>query len=219
MLKDITGFATQQIDLAEPAFLGAVWDHYSAEFPRFAQMKTHVRLALNQEFSALDAALAPGDEIAFLPPVSGGTGANHVALTRHPIDTRALVQRTQSSGDGALVTFEGVVRDNTRGRATEFLEYECYEGMALRMMEELGAALCGKYAIDRISIVHRLGSLAIGEASVVIVVAAPHRKPAFEACFEAINSLKATVPIWKKEHFADGAVWVDGEWDDHANLS
>ena len=215
MLKDITGFATEEVELAEPAFLESVWQHYATRFPDFDQLKTHLRLARNQEFSEFGAPVSGGDEIAFLPPVSGGTDPL-ISLTRDPIDTRVLIERTQRDGDGAVVTFEGVVRDNTKGRATEFLEYECYEAMALRLMEDLAADLRAKYAIDQVAIVHRLGKLGVGEASVVIVVAAPHRKPAFDACFEAINCLKATVPIWKKEHFTDGAVWVEGEWDENA---
>ncbi len=215
MLKEITGFASEQIELAEPALLGSVWQHYAARFPAIEKLKSHVRLARNHEFSSLDAAVAAGDEIAFLPPVSGGSDPL-IALTRDPIDTRALVRKTQRGADGAVVTFEGVVRDNTKGRATSFLEYECYEAMALRLMQDIADDLRARHAVDQVAIVHRLGTLAVGEASVVIVVAAPHRKPAFDACFEAINRLKATVPIWKKEHFADGAVWVDGEWDDHA---
>jgi len=218
MLKDITGFATEEIDLADPASLASVWDHYAAAFPKIQQHKSHLRLARNQEFSTLDSPVSAGDEIAFLPPVSGGSDDRpmFVWLTRDPIDTSALVQQTQHDCDGAVVTFEGVVRDNTKGRSTQFLEYECYETMALSMMKDLARDLRSKHSIDRISMVHRLGSLAIGEASVVIVVSAPHRGPAFEACMEAINRLKATVPIWKKEHFADGAVWVEGEWDGNA---
>ena len=218
MLRDITGFATEQIELPEQASLATVWDHYTIRFPAVQHLKTHVRLARNQEFAALDCPVFGGDEIAFLPPVSGGSDDSPclISLTRKPIDTRVLVQQTQRDRDGAVVTFEGIVRDNTKGRRTEFLEYECYEPMALRLMQELATDLRAKHSVDRITAVHRLGKLGIGEASVVIVVSAPHRKPAFDACFEAINRLKATIPIWKKEHFSDGAVWVEGEWD-HAS--
>ncbi len=216
MLKDVTGFSTEQIDLPEPANLRTVWDAYAARFPRMEELKPHLRLALNHEFSDLAASVAAGDEVAFLPPVSGGSGSPLIALTRAPIDTGALVSAVQRSADGAVVTFEGVVRDNTKGRPTQFLDYECYEAMALRLMEDLGRDMRAKYAVGQIAMVHRLGRFGIGEASVVIVVSAPHRKPAFDACFEAINRLKATVPIWKKEHFMDGEVWVEGEWDEPA---
>jgi MoaE-MoaD fusion protein len=106
------------------------------------------------------------------------------------------------------------VRNNTKGRPTLFLEYECYETMAVKMMKEIGGEIAGSFEIGRIGMVHRLGRLEIGEASVAIVVTAPHRKAAFAAALEGINRLKRLVPIWKKEHFADGEVWVEGEWDE-----
>jgi molybdopterin synthase catalytic subunit len=112
-----------------------------------------------------------------------------------------------------VVTFEGVARNNTNGRETRCLDYECYEAMAIRVMAELGCEIARGHAVGRMAMVHRLGRLEIGETSVAIVVAAPHRRPAFEAAMEAIDRLKRIVPIWKKEHFVDGEVWVDGDWD------
>ena len=116
--------------------------------------------------------------------------------------------------DGAIVRFEGVTRNNSGGRQTLYLEYECYEPMAISMMAQIGRDLAASHAVGRIAIVHRPGHLEIGEASVVIAVSAPHRKPAFDAALEGINKLKRLVPIWKKEHFADSETWVDGEWDE-----
>jgi MoaE-MoaD fusion protein len=139
---------------------------------------------------------------------------NHFSLTRDPIDSKHLASQLQRPEDGAVVVFEGVVRNNTKGRPTLYLEYECYEPMALQQMTGIGNEIGEKFAIGQIGIVHRLGRLEIGEASVAVVATAPHRKAAFEAAFEAINRLKREVPIWKKEFFADGAVWVDGEWDE-----
>ena len=132
-------------------------------------------------------------------------------LTREPIDTRALVSELQQGGDGAVVVFEGVVRNHSGGRATRFLEYEAYEPMALAKMREIAGEVGEKFPVDRIGMTHRLGHLEIGEASIVIVVTSAHRKPAFEACHYAIDRLKKIVPIWKKEFFEDGAVWVEGE--------
>jgi molybdopterin synthase catalytic subunit len=118
-----------------------------------------------------------------------------------------------------VVTFEGVVRNNTNGRQTHFLDYECYEPMAIRMLARIGREIAASYAIDRIALVHRLGRMLIGETSVVAIVTAAHRRAAFEAALEGIDRLKRVVPIWKKEHFADGEVWVEGEWDRNATLA
>jgi molybdopterin synthase catalytic subunit/molybdopterin converting factor small subunit len=226
MLKDIVGRMEEQVDLAPGARLSTVFDHYAGQFPRLRDMAGSIVMARNQEFSGLSTAVADGDEVAFLPPVSGGLDlytheitdaqGNFYALTRQPIDSREIVERLVRGEDGAAITFEGVVRNNTKGRPTLFLDYECYESMAIKMMAEIGGDIAGEFPIGRISMVHRLGRLQIGEASVVIVVAAPHRKAAFAASLEGINRLKRLVPIWKKEHFADGEVWVEGEWDEGA---
>jgi len=224
MLKDIVGRAEDHIEVADGSRLESVFTSYARQFPRLTDLQASIVLACNQEFCDRSAAIREGDEIAFLPPVSGGSGRyTHeicdpetgcfFALTRQTIDTPAIARQLLRGEDGALVDFEGVVRNNTKGRATKFQDYECYEPMAVKMMAEIGRDIAGTFAIGRIAIVHRLGRLEIGEASVAIVVTAPHRKPAFEAALEGINRLKRMVPIWKKEHFADGEVWVEGEWD------
>jgi MoaE-MoaD fusion protein len=177
-------------------------------------MSASIVLAVNQKFCAPSVLLADGDELALLPPVSGGSDANIFALTRDPIDAAALARRILKGEDGAIVTFEGVTRNNTKGRATRYLEYECYEPMAVKTMAEIGGELARSYEISRIAMVHRLGRIEIGETSVVVIATSPHRRPAFEAALEGINKLKRLVPVWKKEYFADGEVWVDGEWDD-----
>ena len=212
------------MELPSGATTGSVFDHYAAMFPRLREMASSIVLARNHEFSNTREPLAEGDEVAFLPPVSGGSllhviedpEGHFFALTRDPIDARSLENRILQGHDGAIVTFQGVVRNNTRGRETLRLEYECYEAMAIRKMAEIGREIAGQYAVSRVAMVHRLGTMEIGEASVVIVVAAPHRKPAFEASLEGINRLKRLVPIWKKEFFGDGEVWVEGEWDQNA---
>jgi molybdopterin synthase catalytic subunit len=134
-------------------------------------------------------------------------------LTRQPIDTRAVAARLLAGEDGAIITFEGVVRNHSGGRRTLYLDYECYVPLALKKMEEIGADILKRHEIRGIAIVHRLGRFAIGETSVAILVASAHRKPAYEASLEAINRLKRLVPIWKKEYFEDGEVWVEGEWE------
>jgi molybdopterin synthase catalytic subunit len=139
---------------------------------------------------------------------------NFFALTRSIIDSQRIARQLLRGEDGAVVVFEGVVRNNTKGRATRFLEYECYQPMALRRMEQIGTEMAASHAVGRIAIVHRLGRLEIGEASVSVIVTSPHRQAAFKAALEGINRLKREVPIWKKEYFEDGAVWVEGEWDE-----
>ncbi len=224
MLKDIAGRSTDDFDAPPGANLDAVFAHYSGQFPKLKEMEASIVLARNHEFAARTDVLSDGDEVAFLPPVSGGAGFTHeiadsdtgnfFALTRLPIDTRAVIARLLRGEDGAVVDFEGVVRNNTKGRPTLYLDYECYEPMAVKMMSRIGREIAASHAVDRIALVHRLGRLEIGEASVAVVVTAPHRRPAFEAALEGINRLKKLVPIWKKEYFADGEVWVEGEWDD-----
>ena len=132
-------------------------------------------------------------------------------LGRDPIAAAVLVRHVRTDSDGAIVTFDGCVRDNSHGRRTLYLDYESYESMALTKLKEIATDIHAKFAIDRVAIAHRLGRLDIGETSVFIAVSAPHRAAAFDACRFAIDTLKRTVPIWKKEYFADGAVWSDGE--------
>ena len=132
-------------------------------------------------------------------------------LVREPIDMASLASHIRAPEDGATVTFDGFVRNQSHNRPTLYLDYEAYEPMALAKMREIGAQLHEKFAIHRVAIVHRLGRLEIGETSVFIAVSAPHRGAALDACRFAIDTLKRTVPIWKKEYFEDGAVWADGE--------
>jgi molybdopterin synthase catalytic subunit len=133
-----------------------------------------------------------------------------VRLVREPIDVRALRQMVASPEDGAVVSFEGTVRDHSRGRHVEHLEYHSYEDMALKMLAEVGKRAKEEYEIREICIVHRLGLLHPGECSVAIIVCSAHRAPAFAACRFAIDTLKKTVPIWKKEFYRDGEVWIEG---------
>jgi molybdopterin synthase catalytic subunit len=222
-LRDIVQRAEDSIELPEPADLAAVFAHYAAQHPALDGLRRSIVLARNQHFGAPSTPVADGDEIAFLPPVSGGAGpfihvverpGIFVALTREKFGTREIVDRLLKGEDGAFVNFEGVVRNNTKGRPTRFLDYECYEAMAIQTMAALAEQIRSAHAITAIGMVHRLGRMHIGETSVAIVATAPHRRPAFDAALEAINRLKKSVPIWKKEHFEDGEVWVEGEWDE-----
>jgi MoaE-MoaD fusion protein len=134
-----------------------------------------------------------------------------ILLVHESIEAKVLVEHVRTSGDGAIVTFDGCVRNQSHGRRTLYLDYEAYEPMALAKMREIAGGVHTKFQIDRVAIAHRLGRLEIGETSVFIAVSAPHRVAAFEACRYAIDTLKRSVPIWKKEYLEDGAVWADGE--------
>jgi molybdopterin synthase catalytic subunit/molybdopterin converting factor small subunit len=220
-LKDVIGRPSEESEFPPGADLRAVFDRYADRHPGVRELAPSIVVARNQEFADLSTPVADGDEIAFLPPVSGGASypleiaenGHYFALTRGVIDTRALIARVQTGGDGAVVTFEGVVRNHTKGRPTLCLDYECYESMALKMLARIGGEIAASRQITHIAMVHRLGRLLVGEASVVVVVTAPHRRAAFEAALEGIDRLKKLVPIWKKEHFVDGEIWVEGEWD------
>jgi molybdopterin synthase catalytic subunit/molybdopterin converting factor small subunit len=221
MLKDIAGRGSDLLNLPEHATLGDVFVHYEKIAPRLSKLAHSIAISVNQEFAGPDEKLKEGDEIAFLPPVSGGLAdhesdtlapARHYSsIVREKIDTQAVLAKLKHPADGAAVVFEGVVRDNTRGRRTLYLDYEAYEEMALRQMDSLAEQAFHRFPIRDVAMVHRLGRLEIGEASVFIVVASAHRAAAFDACRWLIDTLKRTVPIWKKEYFEDGAVWADGE--------
>lgn len=225
LLRDVTGTGEDILDLPHPGpTLETVFQHYASLHPRLAELRRSIVIAQNQAFADPASLVSDGDEIAFLPPVSGGSSpytavietpeGHFFALTREPIDTRPLIQKLLRGEDGAFVDFQGVVRNNTGGRATRYLDYHCYEPMALRVLAELGADIATRHEIGRIAIVHRLGKMEISEASVAVIVTSPHRRAAFDAALEGIDRLKKTVPIWKKEYFEDGEVWVEGQWDE-----
>jgi MoaE-MoaD fusion protein len=177
-------------------------------------------VSVNAEYARPGDALSEGDEVGLLPPVSGGaarTGdsasreGDVVYLTRERIDAEKLVAEAKASEDGAVVVFDGIVRNHSRGRQTLYLDYEAYEEMALKQMRELAATARERFGVRHVTLVHRLGRLGIGETSVLIVVASAHRAQAYEASRWIIDTLKKTVPVWKKETFVDGVVWADGE--------
>ena len=214
MLKDLVGQTSESIVVREGATLGDVLSHYEARIPELKRLLPSLAISVNQQYAGPEVKLNWNDEIGFLPPVSGGSesgACQQVAIVKEEIDTSSVLQELKHPEDGAAVVFEGVVRDNTRGRRTLYLDYEAYEPMALKQMEELAAQALHQFKIRDLRIVHRLGRLEIGETSVLIAVASAHREAAFDACRWLIDTLKRTVPIWKKEYFDDGAVWADGE--------
>jgi molybdopterin synthase catalytic subunit len=214
-LKEIVGLAQDEAELSDGARVEDLFERYGRRFPKLAEFRPSVAASVNQEYAGWRALLSAGDEVAFLPPVSGG---DHIAivedvfqLVRDPIRPQELLESMKAPEDGALVVFDGFVRNNFRGKRTLYLEYEAYEAMALGKMREIGSQIREKFQVHRIAIVHRLGRLEIGETSVWIGVSSAHRAAAFDACRYAIDTLKRTVPIWKKEYFAGGAVWAEGE--------
>lgn len=213
VLKDLLSSSGEAVMLPEGATVAQLMERLrnGAAHPVWSALA----VAVNHEYAAASAVLHDGDEVALLPPVSGGVDTKAatpiVSLTRVPIDRDALVASLKQPGDGAVVVFDGIVRDHTRERKTLYLDYEAYEEMALAEMQKLAREARERFAIDRVGVVHRLGRLEIGETSIVIVVTSAHRAAAFDACRWLIDTLKRTVPVWKKEHFTDGSVWKDGE--------
>jgi MoaE-MoaD fusion protein len=214
-LKEITGVSEEDADLSDGARVEDLFERYGRRFPKLAEFRTSVAASVNQEYAGWRAPLSTGDEVAFLPPVSGGQQAavadDIFLLVREPIASRGLLESLKAPEDGAVVVFDGFVRNNFNGRRTLYLEYEAYETMAYAKMREIGAQIRAKFQIHRLAIVHRLGRLEVGDTSVLIAVSSPHRNAAFDACRFAIDTLKRAVPIWKKEYFAGGAVWAEGE--------
>jgi molybdopterin synthase catalytic subunit len=216
VLKDIVGRPAEKIDLPEGSRVQDLVLYYAQTSSQLEAMIPSLAVAVNQEYSGVNQTLCDGDEVGLLPPVSGGSSedtktAGEVKLVRERIDAELVVQSLKRPKDGAIVVFDGIVRNNTRGRPTFYLDYEAYETMALKQMESLASEAQTRFNVRGVSIVHRLGRLEIGETSVLIVVAAAHRGSAFDACRWIIDTLKKTVPIWKKEYFEDGVVWADGE--------
>ena len=226
VLKDWLGATATTVELPDGATVAVLLERLRGALPAGAAAGVlgSIAVSVNAEYAQAAHILHDGDEVGLLPPVSGGTtrtanaleesssDANvSVALTRDRIDAEKMVAAAKSGEDGAVVVFDGIVRNHTRGRRTLHLDYEAYEEMALRQMRELGLKAQERFGVRQVTMVHRLGRLEIGETSVLIVVASAHRSAAFEACRWLIDTLKQTVPIWKKETFADGAVWAPGE--------
>lgn len=217
--RDATGHDQMEFNCGIGCTAGEAMQKIFSAHPALNRFGTSLLLAVNQEYANQNRELHDGDELAIFPPVSGGSAgilpassSNHdfFELTTEPIDVAAVARRVVLPQCGATVTLDGYAREWTKGRRTMYLVYEAYEPMALSEMKKLGAQAHEKFDIAHIGIVHRTGRLEIGETSVVISVGAPHRRAAFEACEWAIRELKRTVPIWKKEIFEDGEIWVEG---------
>jgi molybdopterin synthase catalytic subunit/molybdopterin converting factor small subunit len=217
-LKDLQAREKETVELPEQATVAEFLCRFIAAAPQVGKYAGSLAIAVNREYALPTQVLREGDEVALLPPVSGGcaedvpvAGSDWIRLQREPIDAGSLVAAVKEREAGAVVVFDGIVRNNTRGRRTLHLDYESYEAMALSQMQALARDAQQRFGVRRVALVHRLGRLQVGETSVLIVVASAHRALAFDACRWIIDTLKKTVPIWKKEWFEDGAVWADGE--------
>ncbi len=212
--RDVVGQAEVDFALEQAANVSAIFAQLIETYPQLSRFGRSLLIAVNQEYAAGDRLVHDGDELAIFPPVSGGeSDPSHdfFELTTDPIDVGAIARRVVLPECGATVTLDGYAREWTKGRRTLYLVYEVYAPMASSELKKLGEEAHRRFEIAHIGIVHRTGKLEIGDTSVVIAVSAPHRRAAFEACEWAIRELKRTVPIWKKEVFEDGEIWVEGE--------
>jgi MoaE-MoaD fusion protein len=199
-LRERVGAPERELDLPEGACAADAW----AALPELGEEPAGLLYALNREYVPRDRRLADGDELAMIPPVSGGA----FRLTADPIDLDAVAAEVADERAGAIATFVGTTRIESRGRTVTRLEYEAYEGMAEQEMARIAEELLARYELVKIAITHRIGPVAIGEASVAIAVSAPHRADALAACKDAIDTLKETVPLWKKEIYEGGEEWI-----------
>lgn len=212
-LRERAGTSELAREYPEGTTVAEVWESLKEEFPALRSYRDSVGFAVNQEYVQGDCRLRDGDELAFIPPVSGGapveaSWVGPIRIVREPIDPKELEREVASPSAGASCTFAGTTRDENAGRRVIRLEYEAYEPMALSEMRRLAEEAGRRWNIVRIAITHRIGSVEIGQFSVAIAVSAAHRAEAFEACRFAIDRLKEIVPIWKKEYFHGGEVWV-----------
>jgi len=218
VLKDSLGPDPFALDLPGGATVADLLARLGVQAPAVESLG--IAVSVNAEYAGRSQVLRENDEVGLLPPVSGGTPSSgppkseesvFIRLTRDPIQADTLVAAAKQGEDGAVIVFDGIVRNNSRGRRTLHLDYEAYEEMALKQMNELAREALSRFEVRNVAIVHRLGRLQVGETSVLIIVSSAHRRHAYEASRWLIDTLKKTVPIWKKETFADGAVWADGE--------
>ena len=217
--REAIGARELELEVPDGASADVVVQRLTAAYPAFKPLAGRALLARNREYIPRDTQLTPGDELALIPPVSGGADVPATLvtptlkpfhITTEPLDAARLAAAVQTDADGTVLTFVGVVRNTSNGKQVSYLEYEAYPEMAEAKLEEIAADVRARWGVERMAMWHRVGRLEIGEPSVVIAVAAPHRAEAFAACRHAIERLKAEVPIWKKEVGPDGAEWLEG---------
>ncbi len=210
-VRERAGTSSVEVRVAEGATVTDAIGAAAAIVPGELRMPKSVMLALNGEYVPGETPVGDGDEVALIPPVSGGatgTGAGEITITSEPLDPEPLTDLVRTDRDGAIVTFLGMTRDHNDGRRVTYLEYEAYRPMAEQKIAEIIREMQERWEIGRVAVAHRTGRVDIGETSMVVAVGAPHRRPAFEAALHFIDRLKEIVPIWKKEYFEGGEVWI-----------
>lgn len=212
-VREQLGKSKESIELSDGSTVGQALDLVLAASPRLMNAQSALMVMVNQAYQPRDHVLAEGDEVAIIPPVSGGSGEKRFLVTDNVLDPRRVELLVADDASGALVTFAGTVRDNARGKSVTALEYEAYPPAAEKMLAQIGDEIFERWGIRTVAIAHRYGLLQVGETSVVIAVSSPHREAAFEACRYAIERIKVLVPIWKREVYQDGAVWIGSEAD------
>ena len=207
--REAAGRERIEVDLPEGGTVEGAWSAVVDRVPELSRYRPYTLFAVDQDYVLADHRLTAGDELCLFPPVSGGAGLDTYRVLTQPLSPDAVAAAVDDPGAGGIAIFSGVVRNETQGRSVKFLEYEAHVPMAEVKMREIGQVIRARWpGVKRVAILHRVGRLDIGEASVLIAVSAAHRGEAFEACRFAIDTLKTTVPVWKKEHFEDGEVWV-----------
>jgi MoaE-MoaD fusion protein len=209
--REVAGREQVDLELPEGGTVETAWSAVVDRYPALVQYRPYTLFAIGHDYVENDHPLKPGDDLCLFPPVSGGSGSpsDVFAVVDRPLSPDDIAARVDDPGAGGIVIFSGVVRNQTGGRPVKYLEYEAHAPMAEAKLREIGTAIRGRWpGVKRVAMLHRIGRLEIGESSVLIAVSAAHRGDAFEACRYAIDTLKQTVPVWKKEHFEDGEVWV-----------
>jgi molybdopterin synthase catalytic subunit len=214
-LREITERGEETLDLAEGASVVTVREKLIVRYPALQPILQRCIGAVNRHYVDAETMLQDGDELVFIPPMGGGSNGEDlmeplIQLTHEPLNRAALVEAVSHPSVGGVVVFEGVVRNQARGKQVRYLEYDVYAEMAEQQIRTIIEEAQKRWGVERVAVAHRFGRLEIGEASVIIVVATPHRGEAFEACRYIIDTLKSTVPIWKKEVATDGEEWVEG---------
>ncbi len=208
-LSELAGVRQTTVDLGEGLTAGDVYTLLAQRHPALGGFGESVMYARNQEYVPPETPLAPGDELALIPPVSGGDELFDV--TPEPLDAQRVVEAVRRNDAGAVALFYGIVREQNLGRRVLYLEYDAYPEMAIKVMREIAAEVRSQWPVSEIAVQHRTGRIAIGETSLLVAVSSAHRGEAFEACHAYVDRLKERVPIWKKEVFEGGEEWIEGE--------